>query len=80
MCIRSKLLAGMLSICTVAVLLTGCGSSAPSETKDIVQEEKAEGESESTTNQNDESEEEEEFYAIPPLPSSSFLPPSDQFL
>ena len=44
MCIRSKLLAGMLSICTVAVLLTGCGSSAPSETKDIVQEEKAEGE------------------------------------
>ena len=34
----------MLSICTVAVLLTGCGSSGPSESKGIVQEEKAEGE------------------------------------
>ena len=44
MCIKSKLLVGMLSICTVAALLTGCGSSATSETKDIVQEEKTEGE------------------------------------
>ena len=44
MCIRSKLLVGMISICTIAALLTGCSSSAPSETKDIVQEEKAEGE------------------------------------
>ena len=44
MCIRSKLLVGMISICTIAALLTGCSSSAPSETKDIVQEEKTEGE------------------------------------
>ena len=33
----------MISICTIAALLTGCSSSAPSETKDIVQEEKTEG-------------------------------------
>ena len=54
MCIRSRLLVGMLSISTVVALLTGCGSSSPSETKDIVQEDRTEGE---TQNEDKESEE-----------------------
>ena len=59
MSIKSKLLVGMLSICTVAALLTGCGSSAPSETKDIVQEEKTEGETQTEDKKTEEGSSEE---------------------
>ena len=59
MCIRSKLLVGMISICTIAALLTGCSSSAPSETKDIVQEEKTEGETQTEDKKTEEGSSEE---------------------
>ena len=59
MCIRSKLLVGMISICTIAALLTGCSSSAPSETKDIVQEEKTEGKTQTEDKKTEEGSSEE---------------------
>ena len=59
MCIRSKLLVGVISICTIAALLTGCSSSAPSETKDIVQEEKTEGKTQTEDKKTEEGSSEE---------------------
>lgn len=59
MCIRSKLLVGMISICTIAALLTGCSSSAPSETKDIVQEEKTVGKTQTEDKKTEEGSSEE---------------------
>ena len=59
MCIRSKLLVGVISICTIAALLTGCSSSAPSETKDMVQEEKTEGKTQTEDKKTEEGSSEE---------------------
>ena len=42
MCLRSRLVVGIMCICTAAALLSGCGSSGSSAPKDIVKtEEKA---------------------------------------
>jgi len=49
----------MISICTIAALLTGCSSSAPSETKDIVQEEKTEGKTQTEDKKTEEGSSEE---------------------
>ena len=63
MYLRNKMMIGIMCLCTTAALLSGCGSSGESKSKDIVKTEETAGssvsESEENTDSADESNAEE---------------------